>query len=82
MENLLAMPIKPVEIMIGKIAPFVLVGFVQMVIILMAAHYLFDVPIFGNVRLLIVLSTLFAASTSPSATRSPPSRRISSRRCR
>ena len=62
MENLLAMPIKPVEIMIGKIAPFVLVGFVQMVIILMAAHYLFDVPIFGNVWLLIVLSTLFAAS--------------------
>jgi ABC-2 type transport system permease protein len=62
MENLLAMPIKPVEIMIGKIAPFVLVGFVQMVIILMAAHYMFDVPIFGNVWLLIVLSTLFAAS--------------------
>jgi ABC-2 type transport system permease protein len=62
MENLLSMPIKPVEIMIGKIAPFVLVGFVQMVIILMAAHYMFDVPIFGNVWLLIVLSTLFAAS--------------------
>ena len=62
MENLLAMPIKPVEIMIGKIAPFVLVGFVQMVIILMAARYLFDVPIFGSVWLLIALSTLFAAS--------------------
>jgi ABC-2 type transport system permease protein len=38
MESLLAMPIKPVEIMIGKIAPFVLVGFVQMTIILCAAH--------------------------------------------
>jgi ABC-2 type transport system permease protein len=62
MENLLSMPIKPVEIMIGKIAPFVLVGFVQMVIILVAARYLFDVPIFGNVWLLIALSTLFAAS--------------------
>jgi ABC-2 type transport system permease protein len=62
MENLLAMPIKPVEIMIGKIAPFVLVGFVQMTIILSAARYLFDVPIFGSVWLLIVLSTLFAAS--------------------
>jgi ABC-2 type transport system permease protein len=62
MENLLAMPIKPVEIMIGKIAPFVLVGFVQMVIILVAARYLFDVPIFGNVWLLIAVSTLFAAS--------------------
>jgi ABC-2 type transport system permease protein len=62
MENLLAMPIKPVEIMIGKIAPFVLVGFIQMTIILIAARYLFDVPIYGNVWLLIALSTLFAAS--------------------
>jgi len=62
MENLLSMPIKPVEIMIGKIAPFVLVGFVQMTIILIAARYLFDVPIFGSVWLLIALSTLFAAS--------------------
>ena len=62
MESLLAMPIKPVEIMIGKIAPFVLVGFVQMTIILVAAHYVFDVPILGSVPLLITLSTLFAAS--------------------
>ena len=62
MESLLSMPIKPVEIMIGKIAPFVLVGFVQMTIILCAAHYVFDVPILGSVPLLITLSTLFAAS--------------------
>jgi ABC-2 type transport system permease protein len=62
MESLLSMPIKPIEIMIGKIAPYVLVGFVQMVIILCAAHYLFGVPILGSVPLLVVLSTLFAAS--------------------
>ena len=62
MESLLSMPIKPVEIMIGKIAPFVLVGFVQMTIILVAAYYVFDVPILGSVPLLITLSTLFAAS--------------------
>ena len=62
MESLLAMPIRPVEIMIGKIAPFVLVGFVQMTIILGAAHLLFDVPILGSVTLLIVLATLFAAA--------------------
>ncbi|MGA7456698.1 MAG: ABC transporter permease [Methyloceanibacter sp.] len=62
MESLLAMPIKPVEIMIGKIAPFVLVGFVQMTIIIGAAHYLFDVPIMGSVWLLVALSTLFAAA--------------------
>jgi ABC-2 type transport system permease protein len=62
MESLLSMPIKPVEIMIGKIAPFVLVGFVQMTIILLAAYYLFDVPILGSVPLLVTLSTLYAAS--------------------
>ncbi len=62
MESLLSMPIKPVEIMIGKIAPFVLIGLVQMTIILLAAHYLFGVPILGSVPLLITLSTLFAAS--------------------
>src|SRR5262249_16069662 len=62
MENLLAMPIKPVEIMLGKIVPFVVVGFVQMTIILIAAHYLFAVPIMGSVALLIALSTLLDAS--------------------
>ncbi len=62
MESLLAMPIKPVEIMLGKIAPFVLVGFVQMTIILGAAHLLFGVPIMGSVWLLVTLATLFAAA--------------------
>jgi ABC-2 type transport system permease protein len=62
MESLLAMPIKPIEIMIGKIAPFVLVGFVQMSIILSAAHFLFGVPIVGSVTLLVALTTLFAAA--------------------
>jgi ABC-2 type transport system permease protein len=62
MESLLAMPIRPVEIMIGKIAPFVLVGFVQMAIILGAANVLFSVPIAGSVTLLVVLATLFAAA--------------------
>jgi ABC-2 type transport system permease protein len=62
METLLSMPIKPLEIMIGKIAPFVLIGLVQMTIILLAAHYLFGVPILGSVPLLITLATLFAAS--------------------
>ena len=62
MESLLAMPIKPIEIMIGKIAPFVLVGFVQMTIIVGAAHVLFGVPIMGSVWLLVGLATLFAAA--------------------
>ena len=48
MESLLAMPIRPVEIMLGKIAPYVLVGAFQMVLILSAARLLFDVPIVGG----------------------------------
>lgn len=62
MESLLSMPIKPIEIMLGKIAPFVLIGFVQMTIILTAAHFVFGVPILGSVTLLVALSMLFAAS--------------------
>jgi ABC-2 type transport system permease protein len=62
MESLLSMPIRPVEIMLGKIAPFVLVGFVQMTIIIGAAHVLFGVPIVGSVWLLVALATLFAAA--------------------
>ena len=62
MENLLSMPIKPVEIMLGKILPFVAVGFIQMAIILLASRYLFHVPVVGSLGLLIALTTLFAAA--------------------
>ena len=59
MESLLAMPIRPVEIMLGKIAPYVVVGAVQMTIILVAAQLLFDVPVVGSLTLLIALTLLF-----------------------
>jgi ABC-2 type transport system permease protein len=61
MENLLAMPIRPFEIMVGKILPYVVVGFVQMSLIIGAADAFFDVPILGSVTLLLVLTTLFVA---------------------
>jgi ABC-2 type transport system permease protein len=48
MESLLAMPIRPVEIMLGKIAPYLLVGGVQMTIILVAARLLFGIPVIGS----------------------------------
>ena len=82
MESLLAMPIKPIEIMIGKIAPFVLVGFVQMTIILGAAYFVFGVPILGSVCCWSRWRHCSPPPTSPSATPSPPSPRISYRRCR
>ena len=59
MESLLAMPITPLEIMLGKIAPYVLVGFVQAALIIGIGIALFDVPLQGSLFLLAVLSTLF-----------------------
>ncbi|MGA7787022.1 MAG: ABC transporter permease [Xanthobacteraceae bacterium] len=62
MESLLAMPITPFEIMLGKIAPYVVVGFVQAALILGAGALLFGVPIVGNITLLAALTTLFIAT--------------------
>jgi ABC-2 type transport system permease protein len=62
MESLLAMPITPLEIMLGKIAPYVLVGFVQAALILGAGIVMFGVPIVGNLTLLAALTTLFIAT--------------------
>lgn len=59
METLLSLPIRPVEIMLGKIAPYVVVGAVQMSIILSAGFLLFGVPLAGSLTLLLVLTTLF-----------------------
>src|SRR5262249_39413991 len=59
MESLLSMPIKPVEVMFGKIIPYVMVGFIQTAIIIGIGVLLFGVPIYGSLLLLAVLSTLF-----------------------
>ena len=62
MENLLSMPITPLEIMLGKITPYVVIGFLQAAMIVVAAVALFDVPIVGNLLLLACLTTLFIAT--------------------
>ena len=59
MESLLSMPITPVEIMLGKIVPYVMVGFIQAALIIGVGVALFGVPIFGSLALLALLSTLF-----------------------
>lgn len=48
MESLLATPVEPIEVMVGKLAPYVLVGLIQTVIILVIAKVLFDVPMLGG----------------------------------
>src|SRR5580704_612110 len=62
MENLLSMPISPLEIMLGKITPYIGIGFFQAVLIVAAAQVLFHVPIAGDLSLLAALSTLFIAT--------------------
>lgn len=59
METLLAMPIRPVEVMLGKIAPYVLVGAGQATMIIVAGIFLFQVPVVGSLGLLTALTTLF-----------------------
>ncbi|BCJ91316.1 mannose-1-phosphate guanyltransferase [Terrihabitans soli] len=59
METLLSLPIRPVEIMLGKIAPYVVVGAMQMTLILSCAFLLFSVPLAGSLPLLLALTTLF-----------------------
>ncbi|WP_395459243.1 ABC transporter permease [Azospirillum melinis] len=62
MENLLAMPVRPFEVMLGKIVPFVVVGYVQVLLIVVAARLLFDVPIVGSLGLLSAVLILFIAA--------------------
>ncbi|MBR1154979.1 MULTISPECIES: ABC transporter permease [unclassified Bradyrhizobium] len=59
MESLLSMPIKPVEVMFGKIIPYVIVGFVQATLIIGIGVLLFGVPILGSLATLALLTTLF-----------------------
>ncbi|MFO1484475.1 MAG: ABC transporter permease [Verrucomicrobiaceae bacterium] len=59
MENLLSMPTRPFEVLLGKIVPYILVGYVQVVLILVAAHFLFHVPMVGNIGLLFLVAFVF-----------------------
>ncbi len=63
LENLLATPVRPVEVMIGKIVPYVIIGYVQVLIVFTAARRLFEVPMFGNLALLSAAIVLFIIAT-------------------
>jgi ABC-2 type transport system permease protein len=62
MESLLATPVKPLEVMLGKIFPYILIGYVQVVVILVAAAALFRVPMLGSLTLLSAVLVLFIAT--------------------
>lgn len=58
-ENLLATPATPLEVMTGKIVPYILIGLIQVALILAAARWLFDVPMHGSLLLLFAVVLLF-----------------------
>jgi ABC-2 type transport system permease protein len=62
MENLLATPAQPIEVMTGKIVPYIFIGLIQSSIILLAARYLFFVPFVGSLTVLYVVALLFIAA--------------------
>jgi ABC-2 type transport system permease protein len=59
MENLLSMPTRPLEVLVGKIIPYILVGYIQVGLILLAAWLLFHVPMVGSLLLLLVTAFVF-----------------------
>jgi ABC-2 type transport system permease protein len=59
MENLLATPVRPGEVMVGKILPYVLIGYLQLGVILVAAWLLFEVPMRGSFALLMAMIGVF-----------------------
>jgi len=62
MENLLAMPVRPIEVMIAKIVPYVVIGYVQVAMILIASVAFFQLPIRGSLPLLLAALGVFIAS--------------------
>jgi ABC-2 type transport system permease protein len=62
MENLLAMPVRPTEVMVGKIIPYILIGYLQVALILAAASLLFHVPMVGSLGLLLAVALAFIAA--------------------
>jgi ABC-2 type transport system permease protein len=62
MENMLATPLRPLEIMVGKIIPYIIVGYAQTLLILFFARFLFGVPMQGSIFLLLFLCLPFIAA--------------------
>ncbi|HYG43741.1 MAG TPA: ABC transporter permease [Bordetella sp.] len=62
MENLLATPVRPLEVMTGKIVPYIAIGLLQATIILLAARYVFHVPFMGSLLAVYLAALLFVAA--------------------
>jgi ABC-2 type transport system permease protein len=63
LEQLMVTPIKPYELILGKLIPFVIIGFLDVLVVLAIAYYWFEVPLRGSLPLLFGLSGLFILTT-------------------
>ncbi|MCZ6775565.1 MAG: ABC transporter permease [Ignavibacteria bacterium] len=63
LEQLMVTPIKPFELIIGKLIPFIIIGFIDVIIVLAIAYFWFGVPLRGSLMLLFALSGLFILTT-------------------
>lgn len=59
MENLLSTPVRPIEVITGKIIPYIIVGYMQVALILLAARFLFHIPMIGSVPVLLLTTLVF-----------------------
>jgi ABC-2 type transport system permease protein len=62
LEQLIVSPVKNIELVLGKIAPYIVIGYVQMTLILLAGRVVFDVPLVGSLAMLYALAFVFIAA--------------------
>jgi ABC-2 type transport system permease protein len=63
LEQLMVTPIKPYQLILGKLLPFIMIGAVDVLLVIIVARFWFDVPLRGSVALLLALSGLFVLTT-------------------
>lgn len=63
MEQLISTPVKPAELILGKLLPYFAIGMIDVLIALVMALFLFDVPLRGSVTLLLLVSAWFIIGT-------------------
>jgi ABC-2 type transport system permease protein len=62
LEQLIVSPVRPIELILGKIFPYTVIGYVQMTLVLLAARVIFDVPLQGSFALLYALAFVFISA--------------------
>ncbi len=82
LEQLIVSPIKKIELIVGKILPYIVIGYAQMTLILLAGRVVFDVPLVGSCPFCTPSHSCSSPRTSPWACSFRPSRAPNSRRCR